>query len=217
MQTNCLLQQFVLAGQNPVSSYRLMPPLRFALLFYFFFHFSIEQQHRWDKPRPPVEAPSAHNESLNQYLSSDKKVPRVFFFFSFGGSEALFKGAWLFLPQCNSKGPWHFFFFLCPTTFRDLGQIGLQLQQRPQEEERQISQDWRPLSEPWHRQVTTKKIKSKKTKQKQKKTNQTYLLPRSTSVFFFSICHCNSRKVRYIIRSGVEARARGTLPFCGLK
>lgn len=215
MQTNCLLQQFVLAGQNPVSSYRLMPPLRFALLFYFFFHFSIEQQHRWDKPRPPVEAPSAHNESLNQYLSSDKKVPRVFFFF-------LFRRIWSPLQRClvvfttvQFKGSLTFFFFLCPTTFRDLGQIGLQLQQRPQEEERQISQDWRPLSEPWHRQVTTKKIKSKKTKQKQKKTNQTYLLPRSTSVFFFSICHCNSRKVRYIIRSGVEARARGTLPFCG--
>lgn len=27
----------LLAGQNPVSSYRLMPPLRFALIFFFFF------------------------------------------------------------------------------------------------------------------------------------------------------------------------------------
>lgn len=33
MQTNCPLQPYVLAGQNPVSSYCLMQVLRFALLF----------------------------------------------------------------------------------------------------------------------------------------------------------------------------------------
>lgn len=75
MQTNCLLQQYVLAGQNPVSSYCLMPPLRFALLFIFSSNSSTIP-----KQRPPVghEALSAHNKSLNQYLSLDKGAKSLF-------------------------------------------------------------------------------------------------------------------------------------------
>ena len=83
MQTNCLLQQYVLAGQNPVSSYCLMPPLRFALLFLFIYFFQRTVAPYGNKLRPPIarEALSAYK-PLNQYLSLDKRCQESFFFFS---------------------------------------------------------------------------------------------------------------------------------------
>lgn len=62
MQTNCLLQQNALAGQNPVSSYCLMPLLRFALLFifiwfYFFFHLTAAPY--WNKQETTSQSGSA--------------------------------------------------------------------------------------------------------------------------------------------------------------
>lgn len=80
MQTNCLLQQFVLAGQNPVSSYRLMPPLRFALLFFFFFIFpsnsstaETNRDHPWKRRAPTTSL------SINICLQT-KRCQESFFF-----------------------------------------------------------------------------------------------------------------------------------------
>lgn len=140
MQTNCLLQQFVLAGQNPVSSYRLMPPLRFALLFFFFFIFpsnsstaETNRDHPWKRRAPTTSL------SINICLQT-KRCQESFFFSLSEDLKPSSKVLGCFYHSAIQR-VLDIFFFLCPTTFRDLGQIGLQLQQRPQEEERQISQD----------------------------------------------------------------------------
>lgn len=105
MQTNRLLQQYVLAGQNPVSSYCLMPPNVFAWLFC---HHIVAPY--WHKPKPAVGRKALGAlKSLNQYLSLEKGAKSLFFPLSFGGFEALFKGALMLLPQCNSKVLINFF------------------------------------------------------------------------------------------------------------
>lgn len=82
MQTNCLLQQFVLAGQNPVSSYRLMPPLRFALLFYFFFSFfhrTAAPLRQTETTRGSAERPQRVSQSISVFR---QKGAKSLFFFS---------------------------------------------------------------------------------------------------------------------------------------
>lgn len=183
MQTNCLLQQYVLAGQNPVSSYCLMPPLRFALLFIFFQRTVAPYG---NKPRPPVahEALSAYK-SLNQYLSLDKRCQESFF---------LFWRIWSPLQRCLVAF-YHSaiqrvldIFFLCPTTFRDLGQVGLQLQQRPQKK-RQISKLSRLTPTVW---AVALPNNNKIIIKKNKKQKQIKLICFLDLQVFFSICHCNS-------------------------
>lgn len=111
MQTNCLLQQNMLASQNPVSSYCLMPPLRFALLFLFLSHHTVAPY--WDKPRPPVghKAPSAHDKSLNQYLSLEKGAKSLFFFFFFWRIWRPLRRCLVALTTVQIKGSLMFFFF----------------------------------------------------------------------------------------------------------
>lgn len=170
--------------QSAVTAWCLRSGLH--CFFIFFFHFSIEQQHRWDKPRPPVEAPSAHNESLNQYLSSDKKVPRVFFFFSFGGSEALFKGAWLFLPQCNSKGPWHFFFFYVQQHLETLDRSVFSFSKdRKKKKGRFLKTDAHSVSRGIARLQQRKSRVKKQNKNKKKQIKRICFL--DLQVFFFSL------------------------------
>lgn len=68
MQTNCLLQQYVLAGQNPVSSYCLMPPLRFALLFIFSQHSStILKQSKTASLSKSAERPRQVSQSISVF------------------------------------------------------------------------------------------------------------------------------------------------------
>lgn len=196
----------MLAGQNPVSSYCLMPPLRFALLFLiFFFHHTVAPN--WNELRPVGHrAPSAHDKPLNQYLSLDKRCQESFFSLL----EDLKPSSKVLSCSYHSAIQRVLDFFLCPTTFRDLGQVGLQLQQRPQKK-RQNSKLSRLTPTVWavalpdNNKIIIIIIK------------KNYLLSRSTSVFLY--LSLQFRKVRYIIRSGVEERARGRhwghFPFVG--
>lgn len=94
--------------------------------------------------------PVGHDAPLNPDLSSDKRCRE---FSLLGGSEASWK-----VLSCSHHSAiqrvldW---FFLCPTTFRDRGQVGLQLQQRPQKKGRFQKTDPHQVG-PWRRHVTTK-------------------------------------------------------------
>lgn len=175
MQTNCLLQQYVLTGQNPVSSYCLMPPLRFALLGFFL----IIQQHHAETNGD--HRPLTKSLSINIGLQ-EKKVPRVFlFFFSLledlkPSSKVLscsYHSAIQRVLDCfmsnNIQRPWT---------------VGLQLQQRPQNK-RQISKLSRLIPTVWAVALPNTNIK---------KRNKLFAfqLYKCFFFFFFSICHCNS-------------------------
>lgn len=84
MQTNRLLQCSQAKTQSAVNC----PPLRFALLFFFFVYHHTVAPYR--NNLAGHEAPSARDKPLNQYLSLDKRCQE---FSLFGGSEALFEGA----------------------------------------------------------------------------------------------------------------------------
>lgn len=146
MQTNCLLQQYTCSQAKTQSAVTAWSS---GLHCFLLFHRTVAPY--WNTPRPP--APTA---SLSIKICLQTKGARSLFF-----SLSLFWRIWSPLRRClvafttvQFKGSL-IFFFLCPTTFRDLGQVGLELQQRPQEE-RQISHDGHPLCGLWHHRITTK-------------------------------------------------------------
>lgn len=137
-----------------------------------------------DKPRPSVghKAPSAHDKSLNQYLSLEKGAKSLFFFFLL---EDLTPSLKVLSCSYHSANQRVLDVFLCPTTFRDLGQVGLQLQQRPQKK-RQISKLSRLTPTMWAVAL------SDNNKIILKKKQQIKLICFLDLQVFFSISHCNS-------------------------
>lgn len=133
------------------------------------------------------------------------KVPRAFLFLEDQKPSSKVRSFFFFFFLYHSAIQRVLDFFLCPT-FRDRGQVGLQLQKRPREEGR--FSKTRLMLTVWARQ-TTKSLK--------KKRNLFASRSKSVSTFFFCLFSLQFRKVRYIIRSGGWGEGSGkalrTLPF----
>lgn len=137
---------------------------------------------------------SAWCPQVSQSISVFRKRCQESFFFplSFGGFEALFKGALLLLPQCNSKVLIIFFSVqqhlqsvdrLVSSFSRDHRKIKKKRKKKA-DFFSQTSQDWRPLCGLWHHQITTKSY--------QQKQIICFLALQVCVCVFFSICHCKS-------------------------
>lgn len=88
-----------ICARRPKPSQQYPPGAQFALLFSFSLNSSTILKH--------AGPTSAHSKSLNPNLSSDKKMPSLFF--SFGGSEALFKRCLVAFTTVQFKGSSTFF------------------------------------------------------------------------------------------------------------
>lgn len=190
MQTNCLLQQYVLTGQNPVSSYCLKPPLRFALLFLFSYSSTMLEQ-----AETTSRSQSAHDEPLNQYLSLHKRCRESFF---------LFWRIWSPLWRClvafttvQFKGSLTFFFFYVQQHLETVDRLVFSFSK---DHRRKADFSKTDAHYVWA-------VASPNNNENHHKKNK--LICFLNLQVFFLYSSLQFRKVRYIIRSGVEERARG--------